>query len=96
MCLQAENNSFLELRLAFCGLKIISNFSVTHRLQVADTGENGAALPTISKFVSYATFSSFNFQMYVDKVVAFLVFWFTKSLLCFWYLFLNSPAVIPT
>ena len=96
MCLQAENNSFLELRLAFCGLKIISNFSETHRLQVADTGENGAALPTISKFVSYATFSSFNFQMYVDKVVAFLVFWITKTFVCFLYLFLNFPAVIPT
>ena len=47
---------------------------------MADTGENGAALPTISNFVSNATFSIFNFQMFVDRGVAFLVFWFTKSL----------------
>ena len=94
--LQVENSSFLELRVAFSGLKIISYFSLIHKLHLPDTAEKGAALPTISKSTWYALFSSFSCHIYVASVVAFLSDRLLKSDLCFWYLVFNSPAVSPT
>ena len=96
LCLQVENSSFLELRVAFSGLKIISNFSLMHKSHLPDTAENGAALPTISRSTRQSLFSSFSFHMYVDSVVAFLSEVLLKSDLCFWNLVFNSPAVSPT
>ena len=88
--------SFLLLRVFVSGLKTIKCFSLVQRLHTPVVGENGAARPNILYLIWYCFFSSFNFQICIDRVVEFRLFSCLKSELWFKYLVLNIGAVSPT
>ena len=91
MCLHSEASSFLLFKDANCGLHIIINFSLRHRLHLFVSVLYGCAFSIILHVILCCMLLSFSDHMCELSVVAFLFLVFLK--LAMWFLYLSLKVV---
>ena len=94
-CLHLFPSSVLLLRVVLGSLRIISSFSVEHKLQVRDPNLTGLAFDRIDHLISNSAFFSFKSQIYCESLVASLYAIFRKLWRWFANLNLTSVDVLP-
>ena len=95
MCWHTLVSSFLLFRVPVPGLHMMKNFSVMQMLHFFVMFEYGLARAIIFQVTANSILASFRLQMYLDNLVAFLLFSFLNEAVLFRNLVLNWFAVSP-